>query len=314
MRKVLCFLPFVAFITVLSFPALGQENRLGNIMQNTPPGAVTVLGRSVLGAVENGFGSSIALLIGADNQNVRQEIGMTDTEANSIRLLRMQILASAPLYANRFKTMTEADHEGIQRDLSREMGRIAETLNKALPPERMEKVKKLAFQTIGGLDSPVLTLDSMEVLNLSEDQRNRMQTVFSEVREERLAQMEAGLAMAEKVVAAGGPQNLSQEDREQLQREGEQLRDQSFATAKKLADRLRQHLTPEQLKLEKDLIASRPAFLPGLPSQLQRLGDIDEIDGIYIPGAGSWRPGRALPVPVQEQRGGNRRFPRSEEE
>ena len=315
MRKVLCF---VLFITMLSLPAWGQMLRPRNLMgdifqgQTPPPGAVSVLGRSFFGAIENGFGNSLALLIGSDNQNIRQEIGLTDTEANSIQLLRVQMLMNAPKYADRFKTMTEADQQNIQQDLDRDMGRITEALNNVLAPERKEKVQKLAFQTLGGLDSPIINLHSMEVLNLSEDQKKKMQSVFDEVREERVAQMESMLKMAEKVVAIGGPQNLSEEEREKLRKEGDELRDQSFATAKKLADRLRQHLTSEQLELEKQLIASRPAFLPRLPRQMRQEEATTGDDNGYTPGANSWRPGQELPLQIKEPE--TRRFPRTETE
>jgi len=316
MRKILCSILFVAFIVLLSHPAPAQRlGRGGPDLfqgQTPPPGAVTVLGRSFFGALENGFGNSLALLVSADDQNVRQELGLTDTEVNSIRLLRAQMLMNAPQYAARFQSMTEENQASVQADLSRDLGRITESLNNALPQERKDNVNKLVFQTLGGIDSPVIGLSSMEVLKLSDDQRIKMQSVFDEMREERIASMEKALGMAEKIVAAGGPQNLSLEDREQLDKERQELEAQSFATAKKLAERLRQHLTPEQLEMEKQLIASRPGFLPRLPRQMRESESPQEGTGgeSYVPGAGSWQPGQSLPVQMPEQRSG--RFPRSE--
>ena len=311
MRKILCFIPIVALIAVLSQPASAQMRaRLGDFFQGQtpPPGAVSVLGRSVLGAIENGFDSSLALLIGADDQNVRQELGLTDTEVNSIRLLRAQMMLHAPQYANRFRTMTETTQESIQTDLRRDLERITEGLNRSLPPERRESVQRLVFQASGGVDSPIISLNSMEVLGLSDMQKGQMQAVFDEMREERVAQMEKALSMAERVIAAGGPQNLSSEKREELERLRRELETQSFETARRLADRLRQHLTPEQLERERQLMASRPAFLPPLPRQIQERQDEDTEGNGYAPGAGSWRPGQNLPGRVQGQRGS--RFPR----
>ena len=121
--------------------------------------------------------------------------------------------------------------------------------------------------------------------------------------------MESALKLAEKVIAVGGPQNLSQEEREELRKAGQELETQSFETAKKLADRLRQHLTPAQLELEKQLIASRPSFLPPLPRQMQRSEENIEKSGDgYAPDARSWRPGQELPVQIQRPQGGQ--FPR----
>jgi len=317
MRKILCSILFVTLIVLLSYPASGQMRigrggPMGDIFQGQPPppGAVTVMGRSFFGAIENGLEGSLALLIGVDDQNVRQELGLTDTEANSIRLLRTQMLVHAPQYATRFKSMSEETQGNVQADLNRDLGRVAEHLNNAVAPERRENVQRLVFQTLGGLDSPLVNLNSMEVLNLSETQRGQMKTVFDEMREERVAQMEKMLGMAEKVITAGGPQNLSPEEQEQLGNQARELEAQSFATARRLAARLRQHLTPEQLERERQLIASRPGFLPPLPRQMRERQQENTGDG-YTPGADSWRPGQDLPVQIQEQRRG--RFPRGAE-
>ena len=314
MRKILCSILSVALIVAFSYPALAQRgNPMEAIFQGQPPppGAVSILGRSVLGAMESGFDGSLALIMGADDQNVRQELGLTDTEVNSVRLLRTQMLMNAPQYANRFRTMTEETRGSVQADLNRDLGRITDYLNNSLSQERRENVQRLVFQATGGLDSPIVTLNSMEVLNLSESQRGQMKSVFDEMREERVAQMEKALGIAEKVVAAGGPQNLSEEEREQLRKAGEELRDQSLATAKRLTERLRQHLTPEQLERERQLIASRPAFLPPLPRELRRENqeNTERSDG-FVPGPGAWRPGQDLPLQLQERR--ESRFPRGE--
>ena len=283
--------------------------------QPPPPGALTVMGRSFFGAMETGFGNSLALLISADDQNFRQELGLTDAEANSIQLLRAQMMLHAPRYADRFKSMTKADQQSVQQDLMRDMGRVTAALDKMLAPERKESVQKLVFQSLGGLDSPLINLNSMEPLNLSDDQKTKMQSVFDEVRDERVEHMETMLKMMEgameRIAAVGGPQNISQEERDEFDRVRRELEAQSFETAKKLADRLRQHLTPAQLELEKQLIATRPGFLGRQPRQMQREENAAaEESDVYSPGVNSWQPGRPLPVPIQEQPRG--RFPRPE--
>ena len=316
MRKILCSILLITLIVVSSHPAsaqrIGRGGPMGDMFQGQtpPPGAVSVLGRSFFGAMENGFDGSFALIVGADDQNVRQELGLTDTEVNSIRLLRAQMLMGTAQYANRFRTMTEETQGNIQEDLSRDMGRITEYFNNTLPKERRDNVQRLVFQTTGGLDSPIVSLNSMEVLGLSETQKGQMKVVFDEMRDERVAQMEKMLGIAEKVVAAGGPQNLSEEEREQLRKEGEELRNQSFATARRLTERLRQYLTPEQLERERQLMASRPSFLPPLPREFRRENQEEtEGDGL-VPGPGAWQPGQNLPTQIQERRGS--RFPRGE--
>jgi len=317
MRKVLCSILVIALIVVLSCPALAQRgNPMRDIFQGQPPppGAVTVLGRSFFGAMEDGFAGSLGLLVGVDNQNVRQELGLTDAEANSIRLLRGAMLIPATQYATRFRDMTEETQASVQADLSRDMRRLTESLNTALPQERRDNVQRLVFQTMGGLDSPIINLNAMEVLDLSETQRGQMRAVFTEMQEERVAYMEKMLGMVERSIAMGGPQNMSAEDQEKLGNEWRELEPQIFATAGRLAERLRQHLTPEQLERERQLIASRPGFLPPLPPQMQQRNQQgnqqDTGDGVLGPGAGAWRPGDGLPVQIQERP--RSRFPRTE--
>ena len=310
MRNTLCF---VLFISLLSLSASGQPRQLAGPARDMfqgqlpPPGAVSVLGRSFFGSLENGFANSLVMLIGAEDKNVRQELGLTDSEVGSIQLLKAQMLLGVPKYAARFKSMNEESQKNVQEELERDMSRISEHFNNTLSQERKEKAQKLVFQSIGGLESPVTNLSAMEVLNLSDDQKKKMQSVFDEMKEERKAQMEAGLKLIEKGIALGGP-NMSPEDREKLKLEGKELEAQIFATGKKLAERLRQHLTGDQLELERQLIASRPAFLPRLPQQMR---DNAESGG-YAPGADSWQPGKQLPIQFQEPSG--RKFPRTEPE
>ena len=317
MRRILFSILLVAFVVVLSYPVSAQPRGgpLGDIFQGQPPpaGAVSVLGRSFFGAMEDGFHGSLALLIGVDDRNFREELGMTDTEANSVRLLRGAMLVPAAQYATRFRNMDEGAQAGMQADLLRDMRRITESLNTALPQERRDNVQKLVFQSIGGLDSPIINLNMVEVLELSDTQKGRLKSVFDEVQEERAAQMEKILGIAEKIIAVGGPQNLSPEEQEELRRQGQELEVQVWATSRKLTEQLRQHLTPEQLERERQLIASRPAFLPPLPPQIRdRVGQNqgntgDDGSG---PGAGAWRPGDDLPVQILQPR--SSRFPRGE--
>ena len=318
MRNLFCSILFVASVTILSSPASGQGRAaMGEIFQGQapPPGAVTVLGRAFFEAGEAGFGNALTMLVGADDRNVRQELGLTDAEVNSIRLVRTQMLLNAPQYAARFRTLNEENQQSVQEDLIRDMGRITRTLDTALPPERKENAQKLGFQAIGGVDSPLINITSMEVLNLSAEQRAKLEGVFDEMRAERRAHGDKMLEMAEKVIAAGGPQNLSQEDQEEMQRVGRELEAQSLATARKLAERLRQHLTQEQLALEKELLASRPAFLPRLPwmdraNQGENTATDESSGDGYAPGADSWRPGQGVPMPIQGTQPG--RFPRTQ--
>ncbi|GHT10217.1 hypothetical protein FACS1894170_01980 [Planctomycetales bacterium] len=271
--------------------------RIGDALlgKSPPPGAITVVGRSFASSVQNGLGTSMALIIGSDDPKVREELGLTDDEVNKLRLLKTQIMLQAPKYAGKFKSLKPEDQAGLQSEIEKDFGRITEHLNGTFSPERKAKAQKLMFQTLGGLNNPMVNPDMLDALNVSADQKTKAKAIFDEMKPERLALLEEGLKLAEKAIALGGP-NISDADREALRAEREALAVRAFALSKKLGDRLRGTLTPEQLGMEKNLIASRPSFLPGLPRQLRET----EAEQ-YVPGANSWQPGQGVPIKTEER-------------
>jgi len=302
MRKVFCFILFAAFIILSSLPASGQ--RRGSIEdmlqgQTLPPGVLTVLGRSVFDALESGHGNSLALLLNVDDQNVQQELGLSDTETDAIRAIRLQMMLNAAPYMNRIRNITTEDQGSLQEDISRDLGRISGQINNVLPPESQKNVHKMVFQSLGGLNSPVMSVRSMETLNLSDEQKDKVREVLDETREERMAQVDAMLAMMEKTMAAGNPQELSQEDKEALEQQRRDFETQMLATRKKVTDRLQQHLTPEQLEQEKQIIASRPAFLPNLTIPIRQEENTEKNNIGPTPRADTL-PNQDVPVGVPE--------------
>jgi hypothetical protein len=165
-----------------------------------------------------------------------------------------------------------------------------------------------------GIDSPIVNLHALEVLNLTDDQRNKMQSVFSEMKEEQTELMESMFEMieqAEKAMVSGGQQNMSAEDQVKMRETGEAFRTKWETFSRQLAERLRQHLTPEQLEQEKQLQVARPTFLPGQPRQRQQE---EKVRDVYVPGENSWRPGMPLPPGQPEAQPQGGRFPSAETE
>jgi hypothetical protein len=300
----------------MSVPVMGQGQRIGGPFGQAmfqgklpPPGAATVVGRSFVYSVHNGFGDSLALLVAADEKKVRDELGLTDDEANQLRLLKGQILFNTPKYASRFKSMTEADQEGVQAELMRDMQRVAEQVNRIATPERKEKTQKLVFQILGGLDNPMVNPAMLDTLHLSPEQKKKADATFEEMKEERIAMLEESLQLAEKMITLGGP-NMSPEDRAKMEEERKVLEAKIFAMGKKLGSRLREHLTLEQREQEKNLIASRPLFLPKLPRPMR-----EASPEMYVPGSDSWQPGRGAPKQNDEENQPNKqrkKFPTTE--
>jgi Spy/CpxP family protein refolding chaperone len=272
---------------------------IGNALfqgKTPPPGAVTVVGRSFANSVQNGLGTSVALIIGSDDPKVREELGLTDDEVNKLRLLKTQIALQAPKYVTKFKSLKTEEEAGLQAEIEKDFGKITDHLNETFTAERKAKAQKLMFQSLGGLNSPMVNPDMLDALNVNADQKTKAKAIFDEMKPERLALLEDGLKLAEKAIALGGP-NMSAEDREQLRAEREALAARAFTLSKKLGDRLRETLTPEQLGMEKNLIASRPSFLPPLPRQMRELESEQ-----YVPGVNSWQPGQGVPIKTEERK------------
>ena len=273
MRKLLCSLLFVAIILTLNLPAPGQSRSIEDLLQGQtlPPGALTVLGRSVFNALESGHGNALTLLLDINDQDVQQELGLSSEETDALRALRTQMWFSAPLYANRFRSMSEEDQRSLQEDITRDLERISEKITNTLPPERQGNVQKMVFQTLGGLDSPIITISSVEALDLSADQREKMREIFDETRKERASQVDAMLEMMEKIVAANNSQNVTEEDQEERIKQRQEFDARMAEMSKRMAERLNPHLTPYQLEQGQRLTVERPAFLPNLmPRQIPK--------------------------------------------
>lgn len=288
-----------------------QQRSEGLFQGKITPGTATVFGRSMISSLNSGFGNTIAVLEAGKHEHVRKELGFSEEQGKQLKaahdMLQIQVAANTPKYVNRFKNMTEGDHESIQKDLTDDLRKMTEYVDGFTTDEQKQKTRTFVFQTMGGLDSPVIGQDAMLALNLSNEQKEKAAKTFEELKDERIAQMEESLKLVEKALEKGGIANMSEADRAALEAEGKALEARIFATGKKLGERLRQHLTSEQLDLERKLLANRPAFLPKLPGPLR--GDFNEP---YVPGINSWMPGQGVPKDSTDEKKRRRPFPTKE--
>lgn len=282
----------------------------GNMMfqGKTPPGTVTVLGRSVIGSVNEGFGNSLVIMGGVGNPELRSQLGLTDEQVAALRNagneIRTETLMRVPKYLERFKNMGPQDHDAIQKELQSDFQALRDHVEKNVTPEQMQKSRTVVFQSLGGLDSPLMNLDAMSALDLSDEQRQKAEATFKALEQERVAQLEDSLKLAEKFVEYGP--DMTPEQRAELDEMRQSLEVRIYATGKKLGEQLRGHLTAEQRDREKYLIANRPGFLPPLPRQMR--GE----DGEGSSGFGSWRPGQGSMRDNSDEKQRRRAFPKQE--
>jgi len=274
-----------------------------------PPGTASVVGRSVVYSVNRGFGNTMAMLGAADNKEMSAELGFSDEQEKSMRAvrdeLRWQMLMKAPQYAERFKKMASGeDPKAIQADIEKELQAITDKVEKIATPEQKKKAQTVVFQGMGGLSSPLINVDAMSALDLTEEQKKKAQEKLDAMEKERLEHLAEGLKLFEMAVQLGGP-NMSEKDRKKLEEEARALEGRVFASSQKIGDQLRSLLTSEQLEKEKILLANRPKFLPRLPRSMRGGDSAAE----YHPGTDSWRPGQGNPDENKEK--SNRRpFPK----
>jgi len=288
-----------------------QEAIFGGKM---PPGVATVVGRSVFRSNYPNLANSATLLEASRNPNIQKELGLTDDQVSQMQSARsdlnFQMLGLAPKYVTRFKAMTNADHDAVQEELQKEFDAINQRINARLDaivtPEQKNKARTLVFQSTGGIDSPLVNMDALATLNLTDAQKEKAKATLSNFDTERFAQLEEGLQLVEKAIAKGGV-NMSAEDRKAIEEEGQVLQSKILTTGKKYGDELRTFLTQEQLDLEKRLMAERPGFLPPLPRARWGM-----MMGEYVPGLDSWMPGQGAPKDQTQERK-LRPFPKKEQ-
>ena len=195
-------------------------------------------------------------------------------------------------------------------EMRQRMDEMHAKYNQVLNPEQQVKVREMAFQLIGGLESRRFLDDRMlEVLDLTAEQKDQILKITTDRNAE-----------ARKAMSGFNFREATQEDREKFRTEMDER-------AKKYGDKIKAVLTSEQkAKAEKLTVGAadlREKLGFGQPGQDRRPGFEQrgpgreqggrQRDG-YTPGANSWRPGQAIPNAPNAEPGNRpqRGFPRSE--
>ena len=274
--------------------------------QTPPPGLVSVVGRKIIESSAEGSTTTAMYFAAMNNEAMRKDFGFTEEQNKQMRDLRSfiqaEVLRRMPQNFERFKNFNETAEKEIAAEVQDSIARIRARLDEMVTPEQREKARTLSFQAFGGLDSPFVNQEMISTLNLSDTQKEKAKALFAETEKERVEIMEAGLKLAEKAVAAGGPR-MSAEARNQLEQEGKALEGRIYASGKKLGSKIREFLTDAQRKQADELMANRPSYLRPLPRQLRP----EENDTGWKPGDSSWAPGQGVSEDLVKPE--ERRFP-----
>ena len=222
------------------------------------------------------------------------------TEAGTEMRMQMQAVMQAGGAPPNFEEMRRRGEQFVEG--------IQEMADQILRPEQRTKSREVMFQLSGGLNSPMLGIPTMQILNLTDAQKEQVRKALTE-RDEAFGTAMQGFDF----------RNATPEERESFR---EKFRTEMEARAGKLTEKITSLLTAEQRAKAEKLTAEAPALRERLgmpapgerPRREQQRGSGERDPGVYVPGEGSWRPGQGAPdrapQPQLQRRGG---FPRGEE-
>jgi len=195
--------------------------------------------------------------------------------------------------------------EQMRQRMEQFMDSAQAKFDQVLNAQQRTKAREVMFQVSGGLTSPMVSDRMLQVLELTDAQKEQVRKITNARFEENRTAMQGGFDF----------RNASQEEREKFRADME-------ARNKKFADQITALLTPEQKAKAEKLTADAPALREklGLPEPGQGGGQRQRPQGGggqgpaggYVPGAGAWQPGQ--PPPTRGEGGERpRNFPRPRE-
>lgn len=243
----------------------------------------------------------------------QREYGFTEDQSALIMQLFQERFVEAPESFQNFgmvmKSLTERidenteelilsdeEKEAIQMGYTVIFDTMQEISHEVFTPEQLQKVSELEFAVFGGIDSPFLQAESLEILDLSEEQRAQLMEFQTDIADEKLAVLDDLTQFTQKFMKTGKmsiPEIRAFEEK-------------TNALKKKIGDRTREILNDQQLEKAEKLIARQERLL-------KRLINFGGISGLssWIPGLDSWKPGDPIPEQLQApEKKRSRGFPR----
>ncbi len=163
----------------------------------------------------------------------------------------------------------------------------------AFTPEQMQKMDGMMFVLMGGLESPLLDEKHMGALELTDEQKEKLETIRKETKPER-DKMFGELTTELKKMFKTGKMNVKD-----LEAFGERFKEFS----ENLKKRRMEVLTEAQIAKAAELTAKPPKFLTA--ATLNMLPK-------WMPGIDSWKPGDGASEEIKSERRKRKAFPKTE--
>ena len=163
---------------------------------------------------------------------------------------------------------------------------VQERVFAELSPTQQARARDVSFQITGGLNSPFLNVRSLDALGLNDAQKEQVRRITAARAEEMQAAMRE---LIEEGVNIRTPEGI------------ERMRAINESISGKYSEQITALLTPAQRTRLNELTAEIPALRerlgipePGQPRQPQGQGQ-GPARIPFVPGEGSWQPGRGAP-------------------
>ncbi|MCL2006088.1 MAG: hypothetical protein FWG73_07980 [Planctomycetaceae bacterium] len=195
---------------------------------------------------------------------------------------------------------------------------MREEMNQVMTPEQRTQFGEMTFQLAGGLDALFLDDRTLEILELTAEQKDHVRQIAEErTKAYRIAMGEMRNNLRPDVREGNVFERMAQQREFALDVANSEQN-------KKFAEQIKALLTPEQRARGEKLTADAPALLDKMPLQdhvrenlrglrvrdAERQEQSEPTAPAYVPGTGSWRPGDAIPERYRQERNTRGRFPR----
>ena len=279
-------------VLVLSVVASAQPGGGGGRGQRGPGGPGGFGGPGGPG----GFGGfSYGMLL--RNDDLKAQLGITEEQGQQITKIYEESRGNRPQGGNQGPPTAEQIAE-----MQKRRQETQEKVKQVLTPSQQEKAKVLIFQVSGGLSSPAVGVDTLEVLNLTADQKAKLKAIEDERGEARRANFA-------NMPGRDAPQEERQKFFEAARAKGEELQKATEAKVQAL-------LTDDQKAKAAKLTEEGKEIREKVQQQMQQFrnrgggGDGGQQGEAYQPGSNSWRPGQGGGNQQQGEQQRRRPFPR----
>jgi len=188
--------------------------------------------------------------------------------------------------------LSEEEIMVIQKGYDTLFNGFAEIATEVFTPEQMDKIKELEFAIFGGIESPFFSIDSMGILDLTDEQIKELEEFQQDIADEKLEMLDGVSEFSAKILKSG---KINMQEAQAFEAKNKLL-------TNKIGSRLREVLTEEQLekatKLVKDQQKKVTKMMGGLGTLTQ-----------WMPSADSWAPGMPIPDSLKSPEP-VRRFPK----